>query len=185
MHLSQATALIPIDVQQGFDLIKAKRNNPTMEENGRHLLSVWRQRASRIMHVQHKSVNPQGLFHPAHSGYDFRAGFAPLPGELLINKSVNSAFIGTDLDLQLRRARVDTVVLFGMTTDMCVSTTARHASNLGYKTIVISDACACFAVKDKQGEISAEDVHRIHLATLAEEFATVVTTDTSLKSLAN
>lgn len=183
MHLSKLAALIPIDIQQGFDLIKAKRNNPAMEDNGRLLLSAWRQTASLILHVQHDSISPQGLFHPAQPGHDFRVGFAPLAGELLINKSVNSAFIGTDLDLRLRREKIDTVVLFGLTTDMCVSTTARHASNLGYNTIVVDDACACFSVKDKQGEISAEDMHRLHLATLAQEFATVVTTDVFLKNL--
>ncbi|MEZ5647834.1 MAG: cysteine hydrolase family protein [Alphaproteobacteria bacterium] len=177
------TVLIPIDMQLGFDFLTTKRNNPMMEENGQGLLSAWRQLRAPLIHVRHESIHPQDLFHPSHPGYNFHPSFVPLPGEVLVTKSANSALIGTDLDLRLRRAKVGTVVLFGFVTDMCVSTTARHASNLGYKTIVIEDACACFDIRDKQGLIPARDIHRIHIATLAQEFATIMTTAALLKEL--
>lgn len=96
----------------------------------------------------------------------------------MVGKSVNAAFIGTDLDLRLRRLGATGVVLFGISTDMCVSTTARMASNLGYRTLVVGDACACFDLKDADGGvIPAEAVARAHLATLRAEFAEVLGTD--------
>ena len=80
-------------------------------------------------------------------------GFEPQGGEPLVTKSVNAAFIGTDLDLRLRRLGVEQVVLFGLTTDMCVSTTARVAANLGYRTVVVGDASACFDLPGADGRM--------------------------------
>jgi nicotinamidase-related amidase len=108
-----------------------------------------------------------------------------LPGETLVTKSVNSAFIGTDLDLRLRRLGVGTVVVFGISTDMCVSTTARMAANLGYRVVVVGDACACFDLADADGTtIPAEEIHRAHLATLRREFGDVIDTAALLATLA-
>ena len=100
-----------------------------------------------------------------------------MPGEPLVAKSVNAAFIGTDLDLRLRRLGTRTIILFGITTDQCVSTTARVGANLGYDVIVVGDACAALDLPDGAGgTIAAEEVHRVHLATLAFEFGRVVET---------
>jgi nicotinamidase-related amidase len=77
------------------------------------------------------------------------------------------------------------VVLFGSTTDMCVSTTARVAANLGYRTVVVGDATASFDLVDAEGQpVSAAELHRAHLATLHAEFATVASTDAVLAELA-
>jgi nicotinamidase-related amidase len=186
MQLTKRTVLIPIDVQMGFDDPSwGRRNNPTMEDNGRALLAAWRQRGLPVVHVRHDSIQPGSTLAPSHPGNAFRPGFEPLPGEALVTKSVNSAFIGTDLELRLRRMDADTLVLFGITTDMCVSTTTRMASNLGFRTILVGDACACFDLKDPEGRIvSADDIHRAHLTTLNAEFAKVVTTQTVLDALA-
>jgi len=75
-------------------------------------------------------------------------------------------------------------VLFGISTDMCVSTTARVASNLGYQTVVVGDACACFDLQDADGSIIAADaIQRAHLATLRAEFAEVLDTDALITAL--
>jgi nicotinamidase-related amidase len=169
------SALIPIDVQQAFDLPAS--SNPAMEANSLRLLEAWRAAGLPLLHVRHDSVIPGSPFALGMSGNALRAGFEPRDHEPLVTKSVNAAFIGTDLDLRLRRLGVEQVVLFGLTTDMCVSTTARVAANLGYRTIVVGDATACFDLVDVDGRaISAADVHRAHLATLHSEFATVTTT---------
>jgi nicotinamidase-related amidase len=173
--LSARAALVPIDVQMGFDEPGwGRRNNPSMEANGRRLLAAFREARLPIVHVRHDSVQPGSTLAPSHRGNALRPGFEPRDGEPLVSKSVNCAFIGTDLELRLRRLGVDAVVLFGITTDMCVSTTARVASNLGFRTVVVGDACACFDLPDGGGgTVRAEDVHRVHLATLAAEFAQV------------
>jgi nicotinamidase-related amidase len=183
MHFDERSVLIPIDVQCGFDFPPwPPRNNPAMESNGLRLLAAWRRAGLPLIHVRHDSVVDGSTLAPGHPGNAHREGFAPLEGEALVAKSVNAAFIGTDLDLQLRRLGIDTVVLFGISTDMCVSTTARVAANLGYRTVVVGDACTCFDLKDADGSVNgsvicADDIQRAHLATLRAEFAEVVDTD--------
>jgi nicotinamidase-related amidase len=179
------SVLIPIDVQRGFDYPPwPARNNPAMEANGQRLLAAWRDRNLPLIHVRHDSVVPGSSLAPGHPGNAFRDGFEPLPGEPVVSKSVNAAFIGTDLDLRLRRLGIDTVIVFGISTDMCVSTTARVASNLGYRTVVVGDACACFDLPDGAGGvISADEIQRAHLATLRVEFAEVVDTDSLIVQL--
>ncbi len=113
-----------------------------------------------------------------------RPGFTPLPGEQLVTKSVNSAFIGTDLDLRLRRLGAKTVVTCGISTDMCVSTTIRTGANMGWSMVLVEDACDCFDLPDGQGgTIPAKDLHRAHVATLGFEFCEVTTTKALLQTL--
>ena len=176
------SALIPIDVQQAFDLPAS--GNPAMEANGLRLLDAWRAAGLPLIHVRHDSVNPGSPFAPGLPGNALRRGFEPRGDEPLVTKSVNAAFIGTDLDLRLRRLGVEQVVLFGLTTDMCVSTTARVAANLGYRTIVVGDATASFDLVDADGRaISAAELQRAHLATLHAEFAIVASTTAVLSAL--
>lgn len=183
--MSHAIALLPIDVQQGFDLPPwGPRHDPGLAVNGRRLIEAWRVAGAPIFHVRHDSVNANSPLRPGQPGNAFRPGFEPLADEPLVTKSVNCAFIGTDLEDRLRAAGVDTVVMFGVSTDMCVSTTARIASNLGFRTIVVSDACWAFDLPDSRGgTIPAETVHSVHLATIAFEFGEVSDTKTILTKL--
>ncbi|HEY1139861.1 MAG TPA: cysteine hydrolase family protein, partial [Lysobacter sp.] len=167
IELHARSVLIPIDVQCGFDLPPwPPRNNPSMEANALRLMDAWRNVGWPLIHVRHDSVMEGSVLAPGHPGNAHRPGFVPLEGEPLVTKSVNAAFIGTDLDLRLRRLGIATVVLFGISTDMCGSTTARVSANLGYRTIVVGDACACFDLKDADGSvIPADQIQRAHLAT--------------------
>jgi nicotinamidase-related amidase len=185
MNFDHRTVLLPIDVQQGFaGPTWDRRSNPDMEVNGRRLLAAWRETGWPLIHVRHDSIHPESTLHPSHPGNAFRHGFEPHYGEPVVGKSVNAAFIGTDLELRLRRLDVTTVVLFGLWTDMCVSTTARVASNLGFRTILVSDASACGELLDADGSvIAAKDVQRAHLATLRTEFAEVVDTNAVIAAL--
>lgn len=178
-RLDPSMVLIPIDVQRGFDYPPwGRRDNPAMETNGLRLLATWRASGRPLIHVRHDSVMPESPLRPDHPGNAFREGFEPRDGEAVVAKSVNAVFIGTDLDLRLRRLGASGVVLFGISTDMCVSTTARVANNLGYRTIVVGDACACFDLADGEGRVvAAEDIALAHLATLRAEFAEVVGTE--------
>jgi nicotinamidase-related amidase len=175
MNLSRAV-LLPVDMQQAFDAPPwPRRWNDAVDRNGLKLLAHWRATGRPIVHVKHDSVEPGSTLAPGTPGNAFRAGFEPLPGEPLVTKSVNAAFIGTDLDLRLRRLGAEAVVVFGISTDMCVSTTVRVGANLGWKTILAEDACDCFDLPDgKGGVVPAEDIHRAHVATLRHEFARVM-----------
>ncbi len=102
----------------------------------------------------------------------------PLAEEPVHHKSVNSGFIGTRLEQDLRAAGIETLVIVGLTTPHCVSTTTRTAGNLGFKAYVVADATAAFDQVRFNGEKrAAAEVHFAALSDLHGEFATVVTTD--------
>jgi nicotinamidase-related amidase len=180
------SVLLPVDMQQAFDLPNwPPRWNKAVDSNGLALLEAWRSRGLPIMHVRHDSITPGSSLAPGQPGNAFRPGFGPRNGEAMISKSVNSAFIGTDLDLRLKRLGIHTVVVFGITTDMCVSTTVRVGANLGYDMVLVEDACDCFDLPDGAGgAIPARTSHQAHVATLRFEFAKVVTTREIVEALA-
>ena len=184
--LDPATALLAIDMQRAFDLPPwPPRCNPGLDASALELLAAWRASGRPLIHVRHDSVAPGSTLAPGMPGHAWREGFAPRAGEALVAKSVNAAFIGTDLDLRLRRLGITSIVAFGISTDMCVSTTVRMGANLGYRMIVAGDACACFDLPDGAGgTLAAEVVQRAHLATLAFEFAEVATAAALARALA-
>jgi nicotinamidase-related amidase len=183
-NLPPTTALLIIDVQQAFrDPRWGERNNPEAETNIARLIAAWRNAGRPIRHVVHDSVEPQSLLRPDSPGNAIQAAAAPQGTEPVYRKNVNSAFIGTTLENDLRQNGIDTLVIVGLTTNHCVSTSARMAGNLGFATYVVSDATAAFARAALDGTIrSAESVHSAALSDLHEEFATVVTTAEILKS---
>lgn len=165
-------------MQRAFDASPfGRRANSRLDMNGRALLAAWRERGWPIIHVRHDSIDPASTLRPGLPGHAMRDGFEPAEGEALVSKSVNAAFIGTDLDLRLRRLQATRLVVFGLTTDMCVSTTVRVGANLGFAVTVAGDACDCFGQTAPGGRIiDAETMQAAHLATLAAEFARVADT---------
>jgi len=185
--MNAKTALLLIDMQQGFDDIDywgGGRNNPDAEANAAHLLEKWRQAGWPIFHVKHNSTELQSRLHPQHPGNALIEAVAPQGKEPLIEKNVNSAFIGTDLQQRLQAQNITTLVIAGLTTDHCVSTTTRMAGNLGFKAYLIEDATATF---DKVGfdgtRYPAQQIHDTALASLHNEFAQVVRIDEVLQLL--
>ncbi len=174
-------ALILIDIQKGFDDIKywgGQRNNLNAEENAGELLRLWRENNLPIFHIKHCSSNSASPLHETNVGNEFLEIVKPINDEPVIKKNVNSAFIDTDLKEQLDNAKITKLVIAGLTTDHCVSTTTRMAGNLGFDTFVVSDATATFNKKGLDGQnYSAELIHETALASLSDEFATVVTTN--------
>jgi len=177
--------LLIVDVQKGFDDPKwGKRNNPDAEENIARLLAAWRKSQRPIFHVQHCSKEANSPLRPGVAGNEIKERVAPLTGETIVKKNVNSAFIGTNLESELRRRGIDTLVVTGLTTDHCVSTTARMAGNFGFKTYVVSDATATFDRNGPDGKrYLADEIHAANLVSLHNEFATVLTTEAVLKKL--
>ncbi len=171
--------LLPVDMQQAFDAPGwPSRWNRAADAHGRALLAAWRRAGRTIIHVRHDSITPGSSLAPGQPGNAFRPGFEPLEDEAVVAKGVNSAFIGTDLDLRLKRLGARHVVTFGISTDMCVSTTVRTGANLGWDMILVPEACDCFDLPDGQGGvIPAEQIHAAHVATLGFEFARLMSVD--------
>jgi nicotinamidase-related amidase len=177
------TALLVIDVQKGLDDPSwGKRNNPEAESNIALLLSHWRKHELPVIHIRHCSVAPNSPLRPELPANAFKEEAQPLPGEKQFSKSVNSAFIGTGLEQYLHQQEILSLVIVGLTTDHCVSTSVRMAANLGFDVTLISDATATF---DRQGydgaRYSADDIHKINLVSLDGEFCTVRSTEEVLQ----
>lgn len=173
-----SSALLLIDVQQGFDLPRwGARNNPGAERQIASLLAAWRQAGWPIVHVQHMSQTPGSPLRAGEPGNAFKPEATPREGEPVFQKTVNSAFIGTGLEAHLRQQGVRSLVIAGLTTDHCISTTARMAGNLGFDVAVAADATATFDRRGPDGATyPADQIHGAELASLHGEFATVQST---------
>ena len=171
-------ALILIDIQKGFENVDywgGNRNNLQAEENAQKLLNLWREYKLPIFHVKHNSTTPQSRLAPGQVGNEIMDLVKPLEGEPLIGKNVNSAFIGTNLKEQLENQSIKNLVIVGLTTDHCISTSVRMAGNFGFQVFVLSDATATFDKVGFEGKkYPAELLHETALASLHEEFATVI-----------
>jgi len=178
---SQKPILICIDLQQAFQdeaYWGGNRNNQNAEEISSQIIAKWREINEQIIHVRHSSTNANSKLHKDSKGFQFHPSCLPIEGEIVLTKSVNSCFIGTPLKQLLDERNCSTVVIIGLTTDHCVSTTVRMAANYGYNVLLISDATATF---DKVGVMDSlyesELIHQISLASLKDEFATILSSD--------
>jgi nicotinamidase-related amidase len=182
--LSEKTALIIIDVQKAFyDSSWGRRNNPDAEKNIVKIMDYWRSTSRPLFHIQHVSrTNENSLFHISKATHEFKEMIQIHDGEPIIQKTVNSSFIGTDLENRLRSNGIDSVVIVGLTTNHCVETTTRMAGNLGFNTFLVSDATATFDRIGPNGKTYlAEDIHQMTLVNLNEEFATIIDTNSLLE----
>jgi nicotinamidase-related amidase len=182
---TQNAVLLIIDVQNGFDEPRwGRRNNPQMEVRIAELLNAWRASKRPVIHAKHMSTDPTSPLRPGQPGNDFKVRVTPVPGEYVVEKRVNSCFIGTPLEAELRRRRHDTLVIVGMTTNHCVSTTARMAGDLGFATWIVSDATATFDRVGPDGiKYPAEQIQAIALSDLHGEFGAVVDTASVLAAM--
>jgi nicotinamidase-related amidase len=179
------TALLVIDVQKDFDDPSwGKRNNPDAESNIALLLSEWRKHELPIIHIRHCSVEPNSPLRAELPGNEFKEEVQPLPEEKQFSKLVNSAFIGTELEKYLKEHDISSLVIVGLTTDHCVSTSVRMAANLGFNVTLISDATATFDREGYDGALySADEIHKVSLVSLNGKFCIVRTTEEVRKEI--
>jgi nicotinamidase-related amidase len=188
LDLPRRTALILVDLQRAIDhprwAAHGPRNNPDAEGVAAALLAPWRALGWPIVHVRHDSTEPDSTYRPGGPGHAFKPEVAPLPGETIIGKRVNSAFIGTDLDRHLRDIGTPALVILGVSTNNSLEATVRNAGNLGWRVYVAGDACFTFARRDLRGKLwPAEDVHALSLANMHGEYATVTDSAAVLAAL--
>jgi nicotinamidase-related amidase len=183
--LPRNAALIVIDLQKAIDHPSwGQRNNLDAEVNVARLLQAWRASERPIYHVRHDSTEETSRYRPGQPGHDFKPEAQPLPGETVIVKRVNSAFIGTDLEARLRALRQNLLIVTGVITNNSVEATVRMAGNLGFDTFLVEDGCLTFARKDWSGQLcTASEVHAMSLANLDGEYCTVTRTAEVLQAL--
>jgi|TARA_B110000093_G_scaffold168296_1_gene195303 nicotinamidase-related amidase len=174
-------ALLIVDVQKAFlekDYPGLKRNNLDAEKTCGLILNKWRELKFPVIHVRHSSVNPDSKLHKSKPGFSFNDYVLPIDGEHVLTKTVNSAFIGTNLETLLNDQNLKTLVIVGMTTNHCISTTVRMSGNLGYETYLISDSTAAYNTMGLDGQmIDCETIYKTSLASLNEEFTTIISSE--------
>ncbi|MEV7286771.1 cysteine hydrolase family protein [Streptomyces sp. NPDC093252] len=179
-------ALVVVDVQRGFDEIalSVARNHPEADERIAELIDVWQASGRPVVFVRHDSAREDSPLRRGYSGNDFKEYVEERRGkgggaEVLVTKSVNSAFLGSpDLAGWLRGEGIRQIVVVGIQTNWCVETTARMGGNLGFDVVAAYDATYTFDVEGPFGwRLSAEEAARAAAVNLhGGGFARVVTT---------
>jgi nicotinamidase-related amidase len=137
------------------------------------LLARARESGAAVFHIAHQG-KPGGLFDRAAERGAIADRVAPLGTEPVIEKALPNAFAGTDLQERLKATGRHNVVLAGMMTHMCVSSTARAALDLGFRVTIDAESCATRDLPDgRGGMIAATAVHDVALAELADRFAII------------
>jgi nicotinamidase-related amidase len=187
---SANTGLLLVDVQYGVDDLRhwggeaGERNNPDAEQKMAMLLDAFRTHGRHIFYTTHDSLEERSPLKLRLPGGRIKKEVTPRDGEIVVRKQVNSGFIGTDLELWLRRCGVSRIVTVGFFTNMCVSTTVRMSGNLGFDTYCVSDATSCCNRIGHNGtNYSSDLVHMTTLASLHREFCTVVDSSRVLELL--
>ena len=176
-----STALIVVDVQQGFDdpahWPAGAADNPDCERNVGALIAAWRSSGRPVVFVRHDSVEEGSPLQPGAPGNALKPELSGEP-DLLVTKHVHSAFHGEpDLHRWLSERGVTGIAVCGIQTNHCAETTARVGSDLGYELLFVLDACRTFDRAGPDGAVvSAADLTRATAASLHGEFGTVVRT---------
>ena len=137
------------------------------------LLARARESGAAIFHIAHRG-KPGSLFDRGADRGAIVAPLAPRAGEAVIEKELPNAFAGTDLKAQLDATGRKELVLAGFMTHMCVSSTARAALDLGFRTTVDAESCATRDLPDGLGgTLAARTIHEVALAELSDRFAII------------
>lgn len=175
------TALLLIDVQVGVDELEhwggptGRRNNPDAEQHMGDLLGAWRAAGRQVAFTRHDSREAASPLKFSLPTGEQKAGFEIQPGDIVVEKDVNSGFIGTSLEVDLRRCGINRLVVAGFFTNFCVETTTRMAGNLGFDTYLVHDGCATTNRIGLDGtDHDPQLVHDMTVANLHGEFCTAV-----------
>jgi nicotinamidase-related amidase len=173
--LPDNTLLLLVDLQCAVDdPCWGERNNPQAEQVAARLLTLWRGQQRPICHVRHDSQEAGSTYRPGQPGHAFKPQVLPQPGEWILPKQTNSAFIGSDLHAQLQARNCHALVVLGVATSNSVEATVRMAGNLGYVVYLVEDGCFTFSRHDWGGRWrSADEVHAMSLANMDGEYCRV------------
>ena len=130
-----------------------------------------------VYHVQHVAPAGSPVFAIDGQTVKFHQDMQPRPQDVVLQKSTVSVFASTDLDQQLKKAGIQTLIISGLMTHACVAGAARDAAPLGYNVIVASDASATRAITRANGvSIDKDSLHKAALAEVEDTFGDVLST---------
>jgi len=179
------TALILIDIQNdyfsngAFELHEMEQ----AAQNAKMLLENFRQAGSPIFHIRHESLAENASFFlPDTDGAQIHASVAPQAGETVILKHRPNSFFETTLLENLKAQNIDSLIVCGAMSQMCVEATTRAAVDFGFTVTVIEDACAARALTFKGETVPAPQVHASFMAALGMSYARILSTEDFLSA---
>ncbi len=177
------SALIMVDCQNTYRRgVMQLTNVESAIIEAQKLLQMARDLKVPIIHIQHDAGVGTPYDVTAEIG-QISAEVAPKNGENVITKNYPNAFIATPLEAQLKALDIESLVLAGFMTHMCINSTARGAFNLGFKPTVVASACATRSLVGVNGKtVDAQTMHDSALAAVRDLFAVVVDDVASLKA---
>ncbi len=179
------TALLVIDVQESFRHRPYWRSDEEGPFRARltELVAGCRSRGVPVVHVLHEEPGSGGPFDPA-SGHVRELDWVPGGPDATFRKRAHSALVGTGLEDWLRARGVRRVIVSGIRTEQCCETTARHASDLGFEVLYVTEATLTFAMTHANGRTftPAELRERTELV-LDGRFARIATVKDALAAL--
>ena len=141
--------------------------------NAGKLLARAREAGTPVIHIAHKG-RPGGLFDRTADRGAIVSALTPQPHEPVVEKGLPNAFAGTDLQARLAAIGRKDIILAGLMTHMCVSSTARAGLDLGFRITIDAHSCATRDLPDgRGGAIAAATVHEVALAELSDRFAII------------
>jgi len=153
-------------------------NNAECQDRLVSLLNAFRSAGRKVAFTQHDSQEPDSPLKLSLDTGKQIEGLEILPEDIAVQKDVNSAFVGTSLEIKLRRAGIQRLVVAGYFTNFCVETSVRMAGNMGFDVYLAHDACATCNRIDLTGvDHDPELVHDISVACMHGEFCTALGTD--------
>lgn len=176
------TALIVIDFQMEYFAgpVPGKLlvpDGPAAMAQAQRLIAFADSHRMPVFHIQHLGRAGSALFSPDGPHADIHPDIKPAAHHALVQKGSASSFVNTELHRQLQVRGVKTLIVCGLMTHNCISSTVRDARPLGYQTIVAGDACATRAIVAWDGGVLAHaDLHRATLTGLSDGFAEVMET---------
>jgi nicotinamidase-related amidase len=178
-------ALIIIDVQNDyFQGGKIELENPLDAlKNIEKLLSKFRAEKKEVIFIQHISVREDaGFFLEKTEGAEIHKKILPLQSEKVIIKNYPNSFFYTELDKFLKEKAVESLVITGMMTHMCVDSTTRAAKDLGYKCTVIKDCCATRDFIFEENIVTAREIQNSFMTALGYYYADILSTKEYLEN---
>jgi nicotinamidase-related amidase len=174
------TALLIIDIQNDYFPGGSMELDGSIQAANKaaQLLELFRREQKPVYHVQHISSRSDATFFlPGTPGAEIHETVRPLPGEPVITKHLPNSFRGTGLLERLKEDRIDSLLICGMMTHMCVDATVRAAFDLGFACTLVHDACATRQLAFNGVVVPAMQVHASYMAALGAVYARVKIVD--------
>ena len=131
-------ALIVVDMQVGLLAGPAKHDLQGVIERINLLSASVRRRAGRVVWIQHRGAAGDD-FEPGKPGWSLLPDLDRQPSDLVIEKTLNDAFAGTELQVVLQRIGANRLLIVGWATDSCVDSTVRSAISRDHDVVVVAD----------------------------------------------